>query len=1198
MRWVLEDEGVSIEGYALQSYGVAHLTGIRYASEGLDITVKTLQAPTLPALVWALLTDNTILLEIQHGQITENSAAKSADSAPSAIDGMPALAQALLGYEAALESYNLNIQANDLRYQSGDLSITVPALSYADRKLSTTLASNQSEQVVELSANRASDQETDIVLKLSPVPVTLAARLQQTEESETRFSGSAKWHGQTADFSAAWEGTGWVPDGASLSANDWSLPESILAPEYRQGYGSQVASLEASWDGKTYRLSLDGKAQPEDAELPPLTAEVTAKGNLDSLTVNTINLQGDWIEGQLYEPVTVSFANLEDMPPFDFALTADLNRQNLLPLKGTTAFRLSADDRPGEAYPEVTAVFSGKQLAYAAYSIDLLQAEAVLDWPALSVNRFLATLGGDSSLALTGHYDLEKENLSGLSAQAQISGSLLKQYGLNEPAIESASLNVKVEGPYQKPRHEGSLKINKLAWAEDTFDIQLDWQGEHGELEALAATGKGEALDFAWDGRASIGVDSQSLTLQSARLQSRELAAVTLQQPVTLRHEKDGQIRLSPLLLKGGEGGHLRAEGTVGWPGRGQVELEARRIGPVWLKLLTDGRLPFPAVLDSLQASASWDKGPMKVSLQAKALGIPEGQEPFAFAIQAEGDHGGLQLGLMTITQGEAMLANASGLIPLLFIPGETPLVQLDTQAEANFNVSAQPGATPLWRWVQTRYGLLLEAPSVELRLSGSLSEPGGMLKASLRRLVFPETEALPSLPEIEYLDAYAGLTPDTIALEGLRMAIAGQTLEASGRLPMSRQAWLALLTEAQPPELTTASASLRFEDVPLASFKSFLPPILRPAGQFSIRAEIKPGLDWRGELTLQGIESMPLPKLGSITDIGADLTLNETALEVQTASALIGGQEIAITGKVGIAEPKKPQFDLRLNGESVPFVRDSGLIVRGSPELTLKTNQEAVTTLAGKVTLNESFYTVDLTSLGQGNDSDPNRRFPYFSIQEEPLASWQLAIDVEGDNFMRVRTPVFEGVVSTDLELRGTLQEPLATGQAAIQKGVVLFPFANFRIEQGTVTIRQDQPFDPVLDVTAAGRAYGYDIIMRLTGSPEEPQLTFTSTPALEQGDILLMVTAGRMPDSDERSTGSRLTGLGIFIGNTILVDMGIIDPLDDSLQVYIGEDVTLTGRDTIRVFYRINDTWALAGQYDRFDAYTLDLQWTIYEE
>ena len=340
----------------------------------------------------------------------------------------------------------------------------------------------------------------------------------------------------------------------------------------------------------------------------------------------------------------------------------------------------------------------------------------------------------------------------------------------------------------------------------------------------------------------------------------------------------------------------------------------------------------------------------------------------------------------------------------------------------------------------------------------------------------------------------------------------------------------------------------------------------------------------------------------GLDTAVYAGMALLGTALFVirMLLMFVIGGLDGDID--FDVEDIEQPRFDLAIKGEQVPFVRSPGLIVRGSPDLTLRTDETGVTTLGGDVRLDESFFTLDLTALtrggGGGGVDTPKRSFPYVSIEEEPLASWRLNIDVEGDGFLRVRVPVFEGIVSTDVMVRGTMRDPLVLGQATIDQGIVMFPFANLRLQQGTVTIRQDRPDEPMLDITATGRAYGYDLVMRVSGTAEDPQLTFSSTPALEQGDILLMITAGRMPASDQRSAQSRLTGLGVFIGNTILVDLGLVDPLDDQLQVFVGEDVTLTGKDTIRVIYRINDTWAIVGQYDRFDAYTLDFKWTVYED
>ncbi len=1200
LRPILAREGITFGQYERSGYGEFILRDVRYEDEDVAATVTEVKAPGIPTALMNLWTNRSCsvkagtveLVRINQGEPS------SGESKPEPESGPVARGAQILEYLNLSDRVNLEAFVERVHLEESSTSLTATDIIYDGQSFHAVLTSSITEQTATVDIHRWGTNKLRVIAEISPEPIVLTVDIDLTDPSELKIYAPLTWRGQSAILNATWQGEDWLPNSATLTAKDWTLPEDFLSKEDRQGYAAPKGSLEAEWNGERYQLSLDAAAAPDDSDLPVLNARVEASGDLEAVTVEQARIEGGWIEGQLYEPVTVPFTSLKDLPPFGFALAANFDQQSLLPLKGQTEMRMEADDRPDDAYPLVTALFSGKNLRYGDYTVDLIQAEATLDWPLLTVERFMAELPEQSKIEATATVDLAEENIDDLQATATVSGKLAAGYGISDPVFESLIATFTVNGPRARPRHEGSLRIEQLAWADDLINVDLAWKGVHGELEVLSGKGDGETLDLTWEGGASLGLESQRLTLKEALLQPSDAPEIRLVKPVNFTRKSDGEITIDDLSLEGEQGGFLKARGVVQWPERGELTVSGQANSPVWIKVLTDAELPFPTQLQQLDLSAQWDNGPMRFTLDCKAVGFPEGQEPFQVEALARSKGESVELSQLEVRQGENLLTTAQGNFPVVVNTQANGYVTLDPKAPANFTLQAQPGATPLWRWLQNRYHVILERPEISLKLAGSLSEPSGQLRAGLARLDFPEGSGLPHIPRVDNLSAQATFSPEEIRLDGLRTAISGQTLELSGRQPMSKQAWTDMLSGGTPPDFEKASAKLTFEEVPLKAFETFLPEFFRSKGTFSLHAELKPGLDWFGELDVRDVETMPLPKLGSLAGISARMKLAGHTLTVDNASALVGGRELTITGDVDIADPYAPVFDLALTGDNVPFVRAPGLIIRGSPDLTLKTNDEQITTLAGKVQLNESFYTVDLASLGQSNDSDPNRRFPYFSVEEEPLASWRLNIDVEGTEFLRVRTPVFEGLVSADMELRGTLYEPLATGQAAIDKGVVLFPFANFRVEQGSVTIRQDQPFTPEIDVTATGRAYGYDLIMRLTGTPDEPLLTFSSTPALEQGDILLMVTAGRMPENDQRSSQSRLAGLGIFIGNTILVDMGLVDPLDDRLQVYIGEDVTETGKDTVKVIYRINDTWALVGQYDRFDAFTLDLHWTIYEE
>src|SRR5262249_12415268 len=140
--------------------------------------------------------------------------------------------------------------------------------------------------------------------------------------------------------------------------------------------------------------------------------------------------------------------------------------------------------------------------------------------------------------------------------------------------------------------------------------------------------------------------------------------------------------------------------------------------------------------------------------------------------------------------------------------------------------------------------------------------------------------------------------------------------------------------------------------------------------------------------------------------------------------------------------------------------------------------------------------------------------RPPYFSVDIEPWAQWKLKVNVTGTSFLRVRAPIFRGTVSTVLTLAGTLKEPVALGQVRIDSGsFIAFPFASLDVKQGFISITSENPYRPDLFVTAAGRQFGYDVKIEVTGPVDERNIQFSSIPGLSSEEIVLMLTAGQAP-------------------------------------------------------------------------------------
>jgi translocation and assembly module TamB len=275
-------------------------------------------------------------------------------------------------------------------------------------------------------------------------------------------------------------------------------------------------------------------------------------------------------------------------------------------------------------------------------------------------------------------------------------------------------------------------------------------------------------------------------------------------------------------------------------------------------------------------------------------------------------------------------------------------------------------------------------------------------------------------------------------------------------------------------------------------------------------------------------------------------------------------------------------------------------MLIRADMDLNVTNSGAAVAVVGGRVRLRDSFFLSDLRDLVPGgNVASPRRRPPYFSVEEQPWAGWRLNLNVEGDRFLRIRSPLFRGVASTTLKLEGTLKEPMALGEARINSGMITFPFGSLNVQQGFVTLTSDNPYRPNLLVNAEAQRLGYDIRMEATGPADQPVVLFSSTPPLSSEQILMMLTTGQVPQGMAgTSTQRRAQGLALFLGKNLLTEFGIGDGGEGRLSVQSGEHLTEAGKPTYDVEYQLSDRWSLLGEYDRFGQYNLGLKWRVYSK
>jgi translocation and assembly module TamB len=1020
------------------------------------------------------------------------------------------------------------------------------------------------------------------------------------------MESSHRWLTNDIEVTAHFDRVGLLPDEATVKADSFSIPAQRLNfPQYEDLNGS--ASL--IWRDRRFALNITAAARPgKQRGLPPLKLELRAQGDRNLAQIETVRLSAPWLELELADPVRVQFTTPYLLDATALKIFADLSQQTWLPAEGQLDGRASFQPGTGK-FPAVSFALSGSGIALSNLQTRMLNLSGAFLWPWLAVTNARVEFADGAVAQASGKLQVSEQVVR--DGRLHFQGWLGRDWLPSGYSYEDAIVEASFEGPLATLSHQGQIKIDEFASPSlKTLRLESQWQGQrlHFRQSKIHITADKSALDFegAIDAdRPELSFHATTLTLHKEGQPVLALASpfgIWIQQinPPGTNSTPSLVLKMEPLLWIGA-GHEIHLEGDLAWPQRGRLNSSIKAIEPTLFEDFIN--LPLPHVaLQQMELAAAWTNGPVDVHLKLMAETEASQGLPVAVNLNLDGTHEGLLLEKLAIFSQTQLVAEAKGFLPMTLRPSVTtnPIEFRETQP-LKLEVMTQPTAF-FWDDLAKWSGLRLHKPDLKMNVSGTWGSPQGQILLQAERIEFPGAKR--PLPSVDKLELALGLDASTAHVTNFQFFVEKQRVSLTGTMPLGKRFWQ-LGRTAPRPDWQNVTARLQIKHAQLAPFAFLLPDALSAQGELDADIALLPGVKLEGELTLAGLRTRPLEAVGPIADITGRLKFAGRSARLETFTAAIAGQPVTAEGSFELPIqnwPKGdslPPFELKLRGANIPLARTPELILRADLNVALTHAAGTTPLMAGAVHLRDGYFLSDLNDLVPGKVAAPSRRPPYFSFEEEPFASWRLNLAVQGQEFLKVRSPLFRGNVSANLTLSGTLKDPLALGELKIDSGAVTFPFANLQVNQGLVTLTSENPYRPQLFLTAKTRRIGYDIQMEITGPADEPVVQFSSSPPLSSEQILLMLTAGEMPrDVTRLSTEQRTQRLAMFVGKSVLSQLGIGDAGEDRLTIRSGEEVTEQGKLTYDVEYKLSKKWSLIGQYDRFSEYNAGIKWRIYSK
>jgi len=229
-----------------------------------------------------------------------------------------------------------------------------------------------------------------------------------------------------------------------------------------------------------------------------------------------------------------------------------------------------------------------------------------------------------------------------------------------------------------------------------------------------------------------------------------------------------------------------------------------------------------------------------------------------------------------------------------------------------------------------------------------------------------------------------------------------------------------------------------------------------------------------------------------------------------QISGQTSGGGTIAGSGSVTFSEGRTA-LNLSFNANQALLLNRDDIAARVTGPLAIKSDGRNGT-ISGNLRLNKGLFQLGKASAAASVPQLVVRDRgldPEDVIEVQDLHPWKLDMKVAGSN-LNVTGLGISSRWTTDLSVGGYADAPRFTGRAELVRGDYDFAGRNFRLDRGTIRFRGESPPDPQLDIHAQAQVQGLDASVLVQGTGLKPEITFASTPALPQDELLSRILFG----------------------------------------------------------------------------------------
>ncbi|MEO5706043.1 MAG: translocation/assembly module TamB domain-containing protein [Alteraurantiacibacter sp.] len=236
-----------------------------------------------------------------------------------------------------------------------------------------------------------------------------------------------------------------------------------------------------------------------------------------------------------------------------------------------------------------------------------------------------------------------------------------------------------------------------------------------------------------------------------------------------------------------------------------------------------------------------------------------------------------------------------------------------------------------------------------------------------------------------------------------------------------------------------------------------------------------------------------------------------------------------------GMTLERGPSIDIRLAADNARILQLPGMGATVTGPLRIVSDGVGGT-IAGRLAVRRAEWrlgraaeVVDLPDIAITEINTPLDRAPALRAARP----WRYLIDASAVRGIKVDGMGLDSEWGGQVRLRGTTTDPRIGGTVRIvpRQGFYTFAGSRFEITRGIINFDDTAPPDPRLDILAESNESGVDVDVTVRGTASRPDISFSSTPALPEEELLSRLLFGgsitEISPTDALQLGAALSSL-----------------------------------------------------------------------